>query len=59
MSVKLNKGAVKFPSIKAAYESARKINPNLKYMTFYMRVRAGKPVSKAYHGKVRQYNKAA
>lgn len=30
----------KFKSIKAAYEAAKLNEPNLKYITFYMRVRA-------------------
>ena len=56
------KGAVKFKSLKAAYESAKKLNPELKYMTFYMRQREaakdgglGWKVSEAYHAKPRKY----
>lgn len=55
--VTINKGAIKFKSVKAAYESAKKKQPDLKYITFYMRIRAGKPVSEAYHAKVRKYER--
>lgn len=53
--VTINKGAVKFKSIKAAYEAAKKKEPKLSYMTFYMRMRNGKSVSQAFHAKVRRY----
>lgn len=55
--VTVNKGAVKFRSLKAAYEAARKYNPNLKWMTWYMRVRMGKSVQAASVKPVRAYNK--
>jgi hypothetical protein len=48
----VQKGIVKFPSIKAAAEAA-----GIPYMTFYMRMRNGKSASKAYHTKVRKYTK--
>jgi len=62
--VELKKGAIKFKSIKAAYESAKKKQPNLTYICFYMRQRAaekrgglGWNVSEAYHTPVRQYSR--
>lgn len=62
--VTILKGAIKFKSIKAAYESAKKKNPELLYITFYMRQRAkdkrnglGWTTSQAYAKPVRQYNK--
>lgn len=60
--VKINKGAVKFKSIKAAYESAKKHEPNLKYITFYMRQRKATgglawSISEAYATPVRAYNR--
>lgn len=64
--VTVQKGAVKFKSLKAAYEAAKKKNPNLTYICFYMRQRAaekrgglGWNVSQAYHKPVRKYNKVA
>lgn len=63
--VELKKGAIKFKSIKAAYESAKKRNPELKYITVYMRLRAqekqgglGWSPSEALHKKVRKYEKS-
>ena len=60
--VTVQKGAVKFKSLKAAYEAAKKKNPELKYITFYMRQRTsekrgglGWNVSQAYHKPVRRY----
>ena len=38
--VTVKAGAIKFKSLKAAYQAAKKRNPNLKYITFYMRQRA-------------------
>lgn len=38
--VMIKSGAIKFKSLKDAYAAARKRNPSLKYMTFYMRQRA-------------------
>ena len=64
--VTISKGAVKFKSIKAAYESAKRKNPELKYITFYARVKAkeaklglGWSASQAYAKPVRAYNKKA
>lgn len=48
----VQKGAIKFKSIKAAAEAH-----NIPYMTLYMRVRAGMSVSQACHKKVRKYTK--
>jgi hypothetical protein len=48
-------GAVKFKSIKAAVNAARKKNPELSYMTIYMRLRAGKPAGSAIQVKPRRY----
>jgi len=60
--VTVQKGAVKFKSLMAAYEAAKKKNPELKYITVYMRMRAaekkgglGWNVSQAYHKPVRRY----
>lgn len=50
-------GAIKFTSIKAAYETAKRKNPNLKYITFYQRLRAGENTAKAMRKPVRQYTK--
>lgn len=54
----------KFPSIKAAYEAAKVNEPNLKYITFYMRVRAaekqgglGWKVGTAMQKPVRKYQR--
>lgn len=57
--VTVNKGAVKFRSLKAAYEAARKRNPDLKWMTFYMRHRMGLSVQAASMKPVRKYTKKA
>lgn len=57
--VTVNKGAVKFNSIKAAYEAARKHNPQLKFITFYMRLRMGASVQSASVKPVRKYTKRA
>lgn len=38
--VTVKAGAIKFKSLKAAYQAAKRRNPNLKYITFYMRQRA-------------------
>ena len=60
--VTVQKGAIKFKSLMAAYEAAKKKQPNLKYITFYMRQRTaekrgglGWNVSQAYHKPVRRY----
>lgn len=60
--VTVKAGAIKFKSLKSAYEAARKRNPNLKYITFYMRQRAaekrgglGWQVGSAMQRKVRSY----
>ena len=57
-------GAVKFNSLKAAYEAAKRRNPNLKYITFYMRQRAlekrgglGWKVGSAMQRPVRKYQR--
>lgn len=42
--IELGKKKRKFPSIKAAYEEAKKSNPDLKYITFYARI--NKPEAK-------------
>lgn len=55
--VTVSKGAVKFSSIKAAYEAARRRNPKLKYITFYMRHRMGQSVQSASVKPVRKYTK--
>lgn len=52
-------GAVKFTSIKAAYETAKRKNPNLKYITFYQRLRYGDSVKLASVKPVRKYVKKA
>lgn len=66
MSIVIKTGAIKFKSITAAYESAKKKQPNLKYITFYARVKAkenklglGWSASQAYAKPVRSYKKAA
>jgi len=53
----VNKGAVKFNSIKSAYEAAKRRNPALSYITFYMRYRMGNSVQAASVRPVRKYNK--
>jgi len=53
----IQKGAVKFKSIRAAYEAAQKRNPELKFITFYMRVRMGQSVQAASVKPVRVYRK--
>lgn len=57
-------GAIKFKSLKAAYEAAKKRNPELKFMTFYMRQRAeekrgglGWKVGSAMQRPVRKYER--
>lgn len=50
-------GAVKFTSIKAAYETAKRKNPELKYITFYMRLRMGSKTGTAMRKPVRKYTK--
>lgn len=55
--VTITKGAVKFNSIKAAYEAAKRRNPQLKYITFYMRYRMGMNVQAASVKPVRKYTK--
>lgn len=64
--VEVRYGAVKYSSLKAAYEAAKKRNPDLKYMTFYMRQRAaekagglGMTIGQAMARKPRKYNKVA
>lgn len=60
----LKNGAIKFKSIKAAYEAAKRKNPDLKYITFYMRFRKaekagglGWSVGSAMQQPVRKYQK--
>ena len=55
--VNLEMGAVKFKSIKAAFETAKKKQPNLKYITFYMRYRMGMNVQAAMKKPVRRYTR--
>lgn len=55
--VTVTKGAVKFNSIKDAYAAAKRRNPSLKWMTFYMRYRMGMSVQAASVKPVRKYNK--
>lgn len=62
--ITVNKGAIKFHSIKAAYEAAKRHNPKLKYITFYARLKSqecklglGWTVSQASHRKVRKYER--
>lgn len=55
--VTVNKGAVKFNSIKAAYQAAKRRNPELKYITFYMRYRMGKSIQAASVKPVRKYER--
>lgn len=55
--VTVTKGAVKFKSLKSAYEAAKRRNPELKWMTFYMRHRMGMNVQAASVKPVRKYNK--
>lgn len=57
-------GAIKFKSLKAAYEAAKKRNPELKYITFYARIKSkenklglGWSTNAAMLKKVRAYNK--
>ena len=57
--VTVNKGAVKFKSLKSAYEAAKRRNPSLKWMTFYMRYRMGMSVQAASVKPVRKYTKKA
>lgn len=62
--VTVKAGAIKYSSLKAAYEAAKKRNPKLKYITFYARVKAkenklglGWSTNAAMLKKVRAYNK--
>lgn len=62
--VTVKAGAIKFKSLKAAYQAAKKRNPKLKYITFYMRQRAaekrgglGWVVGSAMQRPVRKYEK--
>lgn len=55
--VTLQNGAVKFKSLKAAYAAAQKANPDLKWMTWYMRYRFGNSFQAAAKRPVRKYNK--
>ena len=62
--VTVKAGAIKFKSLKAAYEAAKKRNPDLKFMTFYMRQRAeekrgglGWKVGSAMQRPVRKYER--
>ncbi len=57
--VTVTKGAVKFKSLKSAYEAAKRRNPELKWMTFYMRHRMGMNVQAASMKPVRKYTKKA
>lgn len=57
MSKQIKFGAIKFKSIAAAAKAAQKKNPNLKFMTIYMRLRAGKPVGSALQAKPRKYTR--
>lgn len=52
MSVQVNKGAVKFKSIRAMAEAA-----GVNYITMYMRLRMTANASKAFHKPVRAYRK--
>lgn len=60
----LKNGAIKFKSIKAAYEAAKKKNPELKYITFYARIKSqenklglGWKVGSAMQKPVRKYER--
>lgn len=58
MSVQVTKGAVKFNSIRAMAETlaAKTGEPvNRVYIRLYMRMRAGKNASKAFHAPKRKY----
>ena len=55
MSKQIKFGAVKFKSITAAAKAAQKKNPELSYITIYMRLRAGKSVGSAIQIKPRKY----
>lgn len=55
MSNQIKFGAIKFKSITAAAKAAQKKNPELKFMTIYMRLRAGKSVGSALQAKPRKY----
>ncbi len=50
-------GAIKFKSITAAAKAAQKKRPDLKFMTIYMRLRAGKSVGSALQKPPRRYVK--
>lgn len=56
--VQVQKGAVKFVSIRAMAEAAAKVSDepvNKVYMRLYMRMRMGQNASKAFHRKARKY----
>lgn len=61
----LKNGAIKFKSIKAAYETAKKKNPELKYITFWKRFKSveatglGWKVGTAMQKPVRKYERKA
>ena len=60
MSVQVQKGAVKFESIKAmAVSLAAKTGEPMErvYIRLYMRMRSGKNASKAFHQVKRKYNR--
>ena len=59
MSNEIKFGAIKFKSIATAAKAAQKKNPELSYMTIYMRLRAGKPVGQAIQRKPRVYTRKA
>lgn len=50
-------GAIKFKSIKKAVAAMQKRNPELSYITCYMRLRSGKAVGKALQSKPRKYTR--
>lgn len=54
--VTLQVGAVKFRSLKQAFAAAQKSNPDLKWMTFYMRHRFGNNYQQAKRP-VRKYTR--
>lgn len=57
MSKEIKFGAIKFKSIKAAVKAAQKKNPELSYLTIYMRLRAGKSVGSALQKSPRKYTR--
>lgn len=54
ITVRTKQGKKTFKNLKAAAKAA-----GMPYMTFYMRVRAGLPVSTAFKAPVREYRRAA